>query len=993
MKKACYVLVLFFTVFLHGQEKDVYSKIFGKNEGVNFDEINTLCFDNDGFLWLGGSNLSNRTIIANKKPLTLQRFDGIVFHDVLLPKIEKPILSVEHIYKRKDGLFYLVTKTASSYRLYSFDAVKIEFQSIRVNNIYDTEGLSDVYHYNGEDYIISQEGKKVSLNTISKDLEVKSLFSFSPKTNTFNVQSSTTLIPFKDFCIISARYFEMTYFDWNGNILKTQTTIDYPKYSKSTRLWVDEYFKRNNTYYTFVNDNNYLFKIDTLAKEIVGESNNNKLKQTHLKTFTDNSKNLVLFSYDDGTLKMSTFFNKKLSTKYQFNIQALDGLTVISKNLDEDVFLATNGKLHYFKFPKKNVKTYLKGKSIRTIKQKDLDNIIVATETDGWHNLNIETDSVYKLKYYNDDKEFNAQSSRNILELKDKYWSSTSNGLFEIDKKSNTVNNYRYFPTICMESLNDSIIIYGTNKFKLLEFNTNTKEFKSVAETDSLYIFDLVIKNNIIFCATDKGVLKYDYDNKKSKFFDKSILSDPFLLMVDYNKNYGALFGSRSGEIYSYNEETDNFKSVYKDEFNAGIATILFDKDDWWINTFNGFVKYNTKDKSIRRFSDKDGFSHNEANRYSALKTDNGFFVGTLDGLNFFKPENLELKKDNAQLTLLKINKFDSGLKTFNDNFNREYFNNIKEIVLPAENRALQVDFGLRNNFAQNNGATYKYRLNNKNWINLNQNSSIRFPNLAAGIYQLEIRAVNFSGLDIGQPLILQINSKDFFYKSWLFIVGLSLIIITILLYFLRQFQIRKKLQDQFALDLINSQENERKRIARELHDSVSQQLTLIKRKAQNEDQTEISELTNNTLEEVRHISRGLFPPLLKQLGLTESIKQLILDIDENNAIFVSSDIEKIDNSLGEEQSLHLYRFIQETINNILKHADAKAFSIEITKHKNEILILIKDNGKGFNFTEAKLQNSLGLKTLEERIKILNGEFSINSKIGKGTTTKARIFI
>lgn len=104
-----------------------------------------------------------------------------------------------------------------------------------------------------------------------------------------------------------------------------------------------------------------------------------------------------------------------------------------------------------------------------------------------------------------------------------------------------------------------------------------------------------------------------------------------------------------------------------------------------------------------------------------------------------------------------------------------------------------------------------------------------------------------------------------------------------------------KKLQEQFSQGLMQSQEDERTRIARELHDSVGQQLTLIKIKSQNLEEEEITALTDNALEEVRSISRGLHPPLLKELGLTESVQQLINEYDAQTDLFFTMDIDTVD--------------------------------------------------------------------------------------------------
>jgi signal transduction histidine kinase len=193
-------------------------------------------------------------------------------------------------------------------------------------------------------------------------------------------------------------------------------------------------------------------------------------------------------------------------------------------------------------------------------------------------------------------------------------------------------------------------------------------------------------------------------------------------------------------------------------------------------------------------------------------------------------------------------------------------------------------------------------------------------------------------------------------------------------------------MQEKFSQDLLMSQEEERIRIAKDLHDSVGQQLTLIKIKSQRLDQKELTVLSNNALEEIRSISRNLYPVLLKQLGLTDSIEQLINSYDEQTDLFFSIDIDDIDDYFNESKSLNFYRLVQECLTNIVKHAKAKLVSVNIKIEDKRILTLISDNGKGFNVVESKKKNSLGLKTIFERIKIMNGNISVDSELNKGTS-------
>ncbi len=241
---------------------------------------------------------------------------------------------------------------------------------------------------------------------------------------------------------------------------------------------------------------------------------------------------------------------------------------------------------------------------------------------------------------------------------------------------------------------------------------------------------------------------------------------------------------------------------------------------------------------------------------------------------------------------------------------------------------------------------------------------------------------------------IALLDEKNKVKNQWLLFGGLGLLgVFGIVLLWRSRNTARKRqeLQEHFSHDLIQAQEEERTRISKDLHDSVGQQLTLIKKKAQNLEQGELSELTNTALEEVRSISRGLFPATLKQLGVSESIEQLLFDLDNETDMFFSVEIDNIDAYLNEDETLNFYRFIQESVSNALKHSQAKTLTVNISKEKDIIKTIIKDNGVGFNNAESLKQNSLGLKTIEERIKILKGTLTLKSKKGQGTTVLAQI--
>ncbi|MRT15640.1 hypothetical protein F3C99_01555 [Vitellibacter sp. q18] len=201
-----------------------------------------------------------------------------------------------------------------------------------------------------------------------------------------------------------------------------------------------------------------------------------------------------------------------------------------------------------------------------------------------------------------------------------------------------------------------------------------------------------------------------------------------------------------------------------------------------------------------------------------------------------------------------------------------------------------------------------------------------------------------------------------------------------------RHLRSNKILQEKFSQELLISQEGERRRISKDLHDGVGQQLLVIKNKLMANGDADTKKMVDHTIEEVRAISRDLHPFQLQELGITKAIEYTINMIDENTTLFISAEIDNIDNIFSKEDEVNIYRIIQESLSNILKHANAEAGKVSVKKFANNILISIRDNGVGFDFTE-KYQDvkSLGLKTLLERTKFLKGQMKVTSKRDTGT--------
>lgn len=247
------------------------------------------------------------------------------------------------------------------------------------------------------------------------------------------------------------------------------------------------------------------------------------------------------------------------------------------------------------------------------------------------------------------------------------------------------------------------------------------------------------------------------------------------------------------------------------------------------------------------------------------------------------------------------------------------------------------------------------------------------------------------------EKLILELETNNASMKrqrNYLF-SGVSILGILGLMGFQLQ-KTRRERNDKraFAEALIFAQEEERKRIARDLHDGIGQSLLLIKKQMESTHETSLEnqQMISETLEEVRSISRDLHPFQLEKFGLTAAIQDVIFKVEKSTDLFVSTEIINIDGLLSANTEINVFRVIQEALNNIVKHAAASAAKISIQPTGNEVRITVQDNGKGFDHEIALVTSkSLGLRTMYERIASIGGKLKIEPGSPRGTHIEIRI--
>lgn len=209
-----------------------------------------------------------------------------------------------------------------------------------------------------------------------------------------------------------------------------------------------------------------------------------------------------------------------------------------------------------------------------------------------------------------------------------------------------------------------------------------------------------------------------------------------------------------------------------------------------------------------------------------------------------------------------------------------------------------------------------------------------------------------------------------------------------------QQLQVKRLYRSKIEAE-ITTLENERKRIAADIHDELGPLLSAAKLKFnQVEDispgDQQLINQGNSYIDEIiskmREIAKNLMPAVLLFKGPIVAIKEFIEHIVPGNNLAITFEAGQIP-ELSDFQSLHLFRIIQEIIHNTVKHAGATQLKIVLYTYKNQLVISTVDNGKGFNFkTISKQANGLGIYNIQSRIDMLNGQLQVKSKAGRGTS-------
>ncbi|MBX3747699.1 MAG: hypothetical protein KF833_20510 [Verrucomicrobiae bacterium] len=272
------------------------------------------------------------------------------------------------------------------------------------------------------------------------------------------------------------------------------------------------------------------------------------------------------------------------------------------------------------------------------------------------------------------------------------------------------------------------------------------------------------------------------------------------------------------------------------------------------------------------------------------------------------------------------------------------------------------------------------------------------FHGLPPGRYRFEVMAGNNDGVWSASAATAALIIRPAWWQTWWFRAagGGALAGMVALGYGARVARLERarRMQREFSRRLMESQEQERRRLASELHDSLGQNLLVIKNRAllglrhetqaarMSQELAQVSELASQSLREVRAMAHELRPFQLDELGLTQAITHIARRLGDASDIEVGTDLEDLDGALPKSAEIHFFRSVQECLTNIAKHSGARTASVRVRREGNHLAALIRDDGCGFDLRGAGA--GFGLRSLRERVGTLGGRIEFESRPGAG---------
>ena len=575
----------------------------------------------------------------------------------------------------------------------------------------------------------------------------------------------------------------------------------------------------------------------------------------------------------------------------------------------------------------------------------------------------------------------------------------------------------------------DSLLISGD--YGTIFFNLKTNSWQPIIETTTqMQKEDGIITrsfyedekaNNIIWFATlGEGLVKYNYT---ANTFEKvqSVYKKTRSLR-NILEDGGKLWLAGDDGIFIFNKETDSVeKAIVLPQENEG-STVCYalqkDNDhNIWASSNKGLYKINTSNFSIRNYNADNGLPFLEFNTAAANsnnKTGMMTFAG-VGGIVSFNPNEIIENYFSPAPIITAITIAENNVETELSLLSRN------KLTLNHKQNFLTISY-VTPNFSSSDKISYAYRLEgvDADWVYVQNQTFANYTKISPGHYRFKVKSANSDLIWSNAESYIDITITPPFWQTWWFIsmVALSLLVLAYLVFKNRVKKVRQDaIQQQkiAALEkdkllvtaeaMLKGQEQERGRIAKDLHDGLGGMLSGVKISFSNmkesiglngEDailfEQPISQL-DNTIAELRKVAHNLMPDALLKFGLTNAVEDFCKTMQVTGGTkIVCQQLGEV-RELGNAVNLHIYRIIQELINNAVKHGKPKLILVQLTTTAEKLFITVEDDGKGFDLATLQEAGGIGFSNINHRVNYLGGKIDFNSKPNEGTVINIELTV
>jgi len=637
---------------------------------------------------------------------------------------------------------------------------------------------------------------------------------------------------------------------------------------------------------------------------------------------------------------------------------------------------------------------------IWNIYQDPIGRIWIASDMGGLHRFDPEKQSIKK--------EPLADNYRNLvitglaMDNNERLWLATnSHGLFNYDPTSQKLSSYSAFYGLPEFQLVrqiqdiiwlDSALYIGTFDQGVFIMDTQTGsiekrtfEYTKQPKLNSGYVRKLIRSrsNKLYICTWGGGFIEYDPKTERTRRFavdsipGQSLSSNTVYTVFEDDQNQLWIGTSKGLDLISGDRTSISHIEDYQDEYEHVIYSILEDRaGTLWMSTNRGLLNFSPEFNRWRLYTPADGLQGFEYNKGAYLKDrDGNLYFGGIDGLTFFNPAAITSDHTPPRLVMTDFLLFDESrrdLLSLNSSIDLTYSQNFFSFQFT----------GIY--FPKPDAVTYEYKLDglDEDWVHAGNRNFATYTKLDPGSYTFQVRASNPDGIwtddSIAIPIVI---SPPFWQTPWF--ITLVLLATLGLLYYLHRIRIEKAV----AIERLRTQ------IAEDLHDDVGASLTKISMysdllKLEPDEQEKVSYLNQigSISREVVSIMRDIVWAIdTRHDSSTDLIAHMrdfatnLLEKKQIEVQFQTSGLEtgkKINNHFRQ----NLYLIFKESINNIVKHADASQVAIDIRNTTKQFSMVISDNGKGLKKMNG--YNGHGLTNMKMRAKRINGDLSVQDKDG-----------